>query len=133
MKKIILIVLMVVTIGPPCFAGDVDPGGFFSVEGTLWTLCAIGFQNGPPFLLILGCGAKMGFYPGEGIPYVDLGVFSIAYDINLTPGGEFFFAIMQPAIGLGVFTGCDAYAGSRSCLTGIMYKTDDNWLPPEVE
>ena len=88
-------------------------------------------------ILILGCSGQIGFYPGEEPSYVDLGVVSIAYDIDPPAEGRWFreswfifFAIMQPAIGLGAFTGCESYGVSRSCLTGIMYKTYDNWLPP---
>ena len=48
MKKAILLVIMVM-VAAPCLA-EVEPDGFFSVDGTLWGVCNIEFiSNKSPF------------------------------------------------------------------------------------
>jgi hypothetical protein len=131
MKKTILLVLMALMIATPCFAQEVETESFFSVEGTSWELCGLVIINGPPFGFV-GCAGEIGFYPGWKYPYVDLGLVSIAYDIFDVR--NFFLAIMQP-IGLGVFINCGSmptghFWGSQACMIGIMYKINDNWVPP---
>ena len=156
MKKIILVVLMAVMIATPCFAQEVEPEGLFSVNGTLWGSCEIGFVSILPFVGI-HCGVLCGFYQGtvylcidnQCTPltytssYIDLGVVSIAYDITLPDEGNwmkdywnFFLAIMQP-IGIGVFTvitnNTDFYIPFFGYEIGIMYKINDNWTPPGIQ
>jgi hypothetical protein len=160
MKKTILAVLMAVMIATPCLA-EVETAGLFSVEGTLWGICALGIFSIPPFVGI-ACGAGIGFYQGKMYfctgnnctsfdtfsSYNDMVVVSFAYDINLPEGGkligedwDIFLAIMQP-IGIGVFTTMGYTTGGGGWISfppfflgaiGIMYKINDNWTPSEVE
>ena len=136
-------------VSTPCLAG-VGIEGLFSVDGTLWSACGIGFISIPPFVS-MGCESENGFYHGmvyscykdhcdAGLAYyVDLGVVSIAYNIALGfPDGVFcFLAIMQP-IGLGVFSAIVFAPMLDSSFAlgykiGIMYKINDNWTPPGLE
>ena len=162
MKKTILVLLMAVMIATPCFAQEVEPEGLFSVDGTLWIWCEVGFASYRPFFSTNW--RELGFYKGKvydcnppgfdnpNYSYVDSLVFSVAYGIDKYPttGGaavDYFLAIMQPAIGLGVCTGLQlgfiiGGCGLHGCVPsmlyfkytiGIMTKIDDNWIPPEIE
>lgn len=159
MKKAILIVLIVAMSSNLCLA-EVEPDGLFSIEGTLWGMCGIGFVSIPPFIGI-NCGAELGFYQGKVYActnnncapapdqaissYNDLIVVSIVYVIQFPDEGDwienewgFLFAIMQP-IGLGMYTTIAYTPGGGGWIpipqmlgytTGIMYKINDNWTPP---
>lgn len=140
MKKAILLVIIVM-VAAPCFA-EVEPDGFFSVDGTLWGVCNIEFiSNKSPFFY-MNCDNELSFYQrmvffNQGgnwtqlsyPSYVDLPVISVAYDINPL---HYFLAIMQPAIGLGVLSwveyhpgGCNRGGCTNSSLEyrmGIMFK-----------
>jgi hypothetical protein len=141
---------MVVLIVTPCFAQEVKPEGMLSVDGTLWSYCAVGFIISiPPFFGIL-CG-EIGFYQGNVYfcyndrcspstdSYYDLGVVSIAYAISQ---GYFALAIIQPN-GFGVRSEIEYHSGTcpgYHCSPpsfvydiGIMFKINDNWTPQEIE
>ena len=152
MKKTILLVLMAVILATPCFAQEVEPEGIFSVDGTLWSLCYIEFGlAGFEFTSSMDC-TSVGYYQDKvywceegsfcsatNMFYIDLGLVGITY-ISVLGNG---LAIMQPSIGLGVYSQIGFSPGDcapRYCLPpsfgisiGIMFKTDDNWTPPEVE
>ena len=151
---------MAVMVSTPCIA-QVEPEGIFSIDGTAWSVSGIELFISIPshFETITG---NMEFYQeqvygsstsnslsGFGGHYVDLGFVSIAYEIYyhiFDFSGYFFLAIMQPPIGLGMFTvlafhsgGCGGfpypicYPPAFGYQIGIMFKTDDNWTPPGVE
>ena len=154
MKKAILIVLIVAMIPSLCLAKDTE--GIFSVEGTLWSMCAIEieFPSYAPPSFGINCEWELGFYqgkvhfvkikgtdctdwiPSNEISFNDLPGVSIAFYI----GYSYFFLVSMQPIGLGMFSwiyytewvGCQ-----HSCVykdfvfrVGIMYKINDNWIPP---
>ena len=152
MKKIILALVIFVITSSPCLA-EVATEDLFSVDGTQWRICRVGFSINIVnlFELISDCDPTLGFYDGtvysEGgdwrgqISYINLGVLSIAYYIFnpiLYGSLNYFLAIMQP-IGLGIFTYIDfspggGYWGASPYFKyeiGIMFKVDDDWTPPE--
>ena len=62
MKKVILVLVIVVMFSTPCL-GQVQPGDLFSVDGTLWSVCQIGFKLcGFEFTSIMDCDTTLGFY-----------------------------------------------------------------------
>ena len=67
MKKTILAVLMIVIVATPCLAQEVELDGIFSIEGTLWRGCKIGFFTLFPFIPIpfaICPPGSLGFYEG---------------------------------------------------------------------
>ena len=154
MKKAILIVLMVVMVATPCLA-EVEPEGIFSIEGTLWRVCGIVFATVPPFIGG-SCDLIIGFYQGTvyscdeyggrchpypDYAYIDLLLVSIVYNIFFGKSGVGYdLHILQPS-GFGVFASFGCFSGSDypyhppfcAFATGIMFKINDNWTPPEVE
>jgi hypothetical protein len=142
---------MAVILAKPCIAQEVEPEGLFSIEGTRWGICVIGFITLPPFFS-MWCPAEVTFGFDKGTvyrcnqeveceaysdcSYIDSPVVSIAYAFTyMLPfpcdfAGE--LAIMQPG-GFGVYTQVNFIFGlGFSSLLGIMFKVDDNWTPPEV-
>jgi len=144
MKKVILVLLMTIMIATPCLAQEVEPEGFFSIEGTEWEALPMGVQILPfPSLEPLD-NSEFGFYDGEVYPwiynysfYIDMLVCSIfwAIDIPTIGGGSITrsFGILQPTgVGLVFENGLN----NRRLPTlkiGLLIKTSDNWTPPEVE
>jgi hypothetical protein len=127
MKKAILTLVIVVMISMPCLA-EVETESFFSVEGT-WGVYAIEFMPYDPPYFYLNLKSEFSFY--EGViyfsrgsywtqlmypSYIDLPMISIAYGINPR---HYFVAIMQPIIGLGVFSWMEYAPGG--CNRGGCY------------
>ena len=156
MKKTILVALLIVMISTLCFAQELEPGGIFSLDGTLWRVCKIALYSFEPPFFSMNCDEEIGFYQGnvfrlgqhiywhyQTYNYVDLGVVSIAWDIFLSnpPSWHYYLAIMQPTIGFGAFTeigrGCGCYHFMCSCQfdyeIGIMFKINDNWTLSGIE
>ena len=151
MKRSILVVLMAVLVTTPCFAQEVETDGLFSIEGTRWVHCGISFMTLPPFIWPPpGCGS-VGFYQdtvyscslnGEDChkprnstdSYIDSPVISIWHDIEFNNIADWYvkMAIMQP-IGLGIVSITQFYRGGFSFGIGVMFKVDNNWIPPRVE
>ena len=146
MKKIISGLVVFALIATPCLA-EVKPEGLFSLNGTVWNMCLLGFVSIPPF--VTGSCNFLSFYQGkmyecddesgtycelrDNSSYIDLGVGSIVWGI-IEPYA-FELAIMQP-IGLGIYitggVGCGMYCAAFYGM-GIMCKVNNDWTPPEVE
>ena len=150
MKKTIPPVLMLALVVTPCLAQQVEPDGLFSIEGTLWGYCAIGFPTGCHSIgfnqeTVYHCSQEGDNCQITSMPYVDLLVVSIAgYPpyIDDSSGAGYDLWIMQP-IGFGVYT-MFAFIpgrGGPSLRTppmlffsiGVMIKIDDDWTPPGIE
>jgi len=148
MRRTILSVLLLAMVATPCFAEVIEPGGLFSIEGTLWRYIGfeIGIHSSQPFTAIKENSFEMGFWRGYAYAceenrctrwgsYIDTPVVGIWYYFSIH---TFALFAMQPSVGIGVstyffwflgpITGFDCYLRN-----GIMFKTDDNWLPAWVE
>ena len=148
MKKSILVILIAVMITTPCLAQEIEPEGIFSTEGTLWqrsvivtlppdipqTHDEIGFYQGTVYI----CFGDTNYECRNIYPYIiiDSPVVSIAFFFGT--GGPTFYTsllIMQP-IGFGLsfdIIGIITPPMIVSVRIGIMFKVDDNWVPPDVE
>ena len=148
MKRTVLVVLMALVFATPCLAQEVEPDGLFSIEGTRWRTCGIsasiqllGFQG---FNFNIGCsGTRYGFYEGkvyscnalnfclpqEPSAYIDTPLVSIAY-IGQSFLQDLYLFIMQPS-GFGVYVRLYSLVLGGGFETGIMFKVDDDWTPPE--
>jgi hypothetical protein len=146
MRKTILGIVIVLLVTTPCLAKEIEPDGFFSIEGTLWYSYGIIFSFFPP-VVIVGSD-EIGFYKGKVyyyvsygdkyIPivlssYIDLLVVSIACSFG---GGQISLAIMQP-IGISVRITGGIINFSPLIIPfftiEILYKVEDNWTQPEDE
>jgi hypothetical protein len=135
---------------PPedCLDDDEDrlPDGLFSIEGTRWGYCHIVLYTSEPFITT-ECGS-LGFYQGAiyscieesncsllpddlfTYSYYDLLVFSI---VNITfPRGSGSEAIILLPYGLGFSMAIHSNPGLFSSI-GIMFRVDNDWIPPEFE
>ena len=146
MKKTILAVLMVVIVSTPCFAQEGE-----SIEGTIWEVLPIGLRIFPTPGIWISGDLEFGFYDGkvyqnlspiENSSYEDrLGfiVFSTANSpVSTQAIGDviepLYFGILQPT-GMGiVFMGdISIFPPGLFIKMGLLIKTGDNWIPPEVE
>ena len=145
-QKTILAVLMVVIVSTPCFAQEGE-----SIEGTIWEVLPVGLRIFPtPGIWIPG-DLEFGFYDGkvyqnlspiENSSYEErLGfiVFSTANSpVSTQAIGDviepLYFGILQPT-GMGiVFMGdISIFPPGLFIKMGLLIKTGDNWIPPEVE
>ena len=156
MKKTILALIIVVIASTPCLA-EVETEGLFSLDGTLWRIFAVEFTNNyfPPLHIV--SDSMIGFYQGRewgwsdncydhgcqygASHYADLGLISVAWYVNIGSFWNYYLAIVQPAIGFGLFTWGDMNCGLSfagfSCNwaygIGMMYKINDDWTSPGVE
>ena len=156
MKRTILVMLLVVMVATPCLAQEVEPEGIFSIEGTRWGYCLIGFGilcYGLFCLPQVGWGCDYNdwaFYEGDVLrcdgyhcyidsdfSYIDTPLVSIFSHIQtkFLRGGHYEFAILQPS-GFGVYTnflweygGKKGFSAGLLYRIGIMYKVDDDWSP----
>ena len=151
MKKIVLVVLMVM-VTTPCFAQEIEADGLFSIDGTKWETL-IGWQIFPlPWIFLYPdmYDLEFGFYGGEVYPdlqaveisfYTDMLVSSVFYT-NTAPiipqaggggGRSLFFGIMQP-IGIGMVVEVfESYYPFPFISIALLIKTDDSWVPPDME
>jgi hypothetical protein len=146
MKKTILAVLMVVIVSTPCFAQEGE-----SIEGTIWEVLPIGLRIFPtPGIWIPG-DLEFGFYDGkvyqnlspiENSSYEDrLGfiVFSTANSpVSTQAIGDvvepLYFGILQPTgMGIVVEGHISLIPPGLFIKMGLLVKTGDTWIPPEVE
>jgi len=146
MKKTILAVLMVVIVSTPCFAQEGE-----SIEGTIWEVLPVGLRIFPTPGIWISGDLEFGFYDGkvyqnlspiENSSYEDrLGfiVFSTANSpVSTQAIGDviepLYFGILQPT-GMGiVFMGdISIFPPGLFIKMGLLIKTGDNWIPPEVE
>ena len=146
MKKTILAVLMVVIVSTPCFAQEGE-----SIEGTIWEVLPVGLRIFPtPGIWIPG-DLEFGFYDGkvyqnlspiENSSYEErLGfiVFSTANSpVSTQAIGDviepLYFGILQPTVMGIVFMGdISIFPPGLFIKMGLLIKTGDNWIPPEVE
>ena len=128
MKKTILVVLMALMITTPCFAQEVEPEGFFSIEGTLWQALSMGVQI-LPFPSLVSLDWEFGFYGGKKyilFPYT-----------HLSAGGgvlpSYFFILQPIGIGIAIEIVGPYYRRPLYLTVGLLIKIDDNWTPPEDE
>ena len=152
MKKTILAMLLVVMVSIPCFGQEIEPEGNDSIEGTLWRTCNIIFIAFPAGG-VRGC-ALMGFHqdtvyfctetaecnPYPSLTYIDSPLISIVFNNMTEVGSEGFeLYIMQP-MGFGVFMGSafgwedtssDPQVFLFAARAGIVFKVNDDWIPPE--
>ena len=125
MKKTVLVVLMMVMLGTPCLAQEVEPNGLFSIEGTRWRTCEIsasiefGFDdNHSGFDFSIGCPANSyGLYEEKvyscsedtrcltlrSYSYIDTPLVGIAHSSSESDLLDVDLFIMQPG-GFGVHT-----------------------------
>jgi len=150
MKRTILAVLMAVMVFTPCLAQEVETDGLFSIDGTLWTRCGISISDIEPSFSPPSCWGLVGFDQGnvyscmdEGnsctsneSSYIDLLVVSIVTWRSYGPSTSKGLYILQPS-GFGVFTSFfrsfSPHPRENVYSTGIMFKVQDDWTPPEVE
>jgi len=143
---------MLVMLVTPCLAQEVETEGIFSVEGTLWRFCGIGFITFQPFVKI-GCDDVIGFDQDTvyicsktygcnptGFTHIDSPLVSIVFDTYFEVGRVGFSLFILQPIGFGVFMSSSFRWGDLTpglpifaAQTGILFKVDDNWTPPEVE
>ena len=146
MKRTILAVLMAVMVATPCFAQEGE-----SIEGTLWEVLPIGLRIFPtPGIWIPG-DLEFGFYDGkvyqnltpiENSSYEDkqgIIVFSTANSpVSTQAIGDviepLYFGILQPTgMGIVVEGNISLIPPGLFIKMGLLIKTGDNWIPPEVE
>jgi len=128
MKKTILVVLIMIAVATPCFAQEVEPEGFFSIEGTLWQALSMGVQI-LPFPSLVSLDWEFGFYGGKKY------FFSTA--THLSAGGgvlpSYFFILQPIGIGIAIEIVGPYYRRPLYLTVGLLIKIDDNWTPPEDE
>jgi hypothetical protein len=142
MKKTILVVLLAVMIATPCFAQEIETDGLFSLEGTEWRRIGVAIRTAiPPFRLIddtvyftdrsvQTTSGTIGILEDVDT-YLDFLVFSVAWEARVFHTA---MMILQPAIGVGVFSGLvydmGSHLGSPIRLVGVsfgvMFKIDDD-------
>ena len=141
---------------------DVDenegPNGPFSIEGTRWGQCFVQLSNSEPHIhhecpggLTMGfyqgvvyfCLENEGCHPNVGTSYIDLPLVSFIILPDDPPGGSKSYSLymLNPTIGLGFYTWFVMFPENPwkqflefwGCETGIMFKVEDGWTPPEDE
>jgi hypothetical protein len=147
---------------PPeaCIDDEEDdvPNGLFSIEGTRWGQCFIQLSSSEPHIqhecpgsLTMGfyqgvvyfCLENEGCHPNVGTSYIDLPMVSFIILPDDPPGGSKRYSLymLNPTIGLGFYTWFVIFPENPwkqflefwGCETGIMFKIEDGWTPPEDE
>jgi hypothetical protein len=146
---------MVAFLSTPCFAQGVATDGIFSIEGTCWlalpiinmVIFPIVWFNPAPIGISSICfsGGEVFFFSEwynfntTKAFYLDMLVASI-FTYQSETGGwvqdqTFGFGIIQP-LGIGMmimFTDANLREPFLATYVFLLVKTDDNWIPPDVE
>ena len=155
MKRTILIILMAVMIATPCLAQEIEPDGMFSLHGTKWNpllgivilpfpwifpptsddFWAYGFYNGEVYPRLTSSNVINSFYVDMIVAsfFVSRREYLTGFPVrSLTT--DIGIGIMQP-MGIGMMT---LYSKTEGDLLPfltmqLLIKTDDNWIPPDIE
>ena len=136
MKKTILLVLIVLMVSTPCLA-EVEPDGMFTVDNTVWSLYF-------PIPIV-----SYGFFEEKvyWVTYLFVAGEFIAKEATSGLYSNFFFfstfqikeetysdyGILFPFLGVGILFFFDYSEGETDCYISLLFRTMNDWTPPEIE
>ena len=142
MKKTILIVLMLVMIATPCFAQEIEPDGYLTLEGTLWLALDrdeydnyIGFDKGEIYTITKQpddterCTARSQLPSNIKCYYTTLPFLAMfIYEHQYMEGKYFDLGLMLPHLSIGLIFSNPVHI----IFPQAAIKVDSNWVPPEM-
>jgi len=147
MKKTLLVLLMMLVVTTPCFAQEVEPEGFFTLEGTLWVTLEknemdsyTGFHGGEIYRIgtvqfpapVEECSPVSDFPGNDVCFYSTLPLFAMFYYDYVTMSKTHVYGFMLPHLSIGFKFYPSQFYGHPFPYVDVLIKVDSNWVPPEM-